>query len=167
VKNILWLFSILLLFVSAAIAQTQNVPADIVARLRDQARMTFVKTQIPHNEEYVAAVLSNGSVIYTMVSNRGGKFSRPPGIMLLLHTHPYGSHREPSDRDKATANKIAAPNCVVTATEVECALPEGKIVPGRIVREATVEAYNTKPRPRAMSTPVAGLGTCGSADRCF
>ena len=131
-KNILWLFSILLLLLSMAASQTQRVPADVVAKVRRQAQMTYVATQIPHNEEYCAAVLSNGSVVYAMVSNRGGKFSLPFGIMLLLHTHPYGAEPLPSDADRATARKIAAPNCVVTATEVKCALPDGRIVPGDI-----------------------------------
>lgn len=129
-KNILGLFSILLLFVSAAIAQTQSVPADVVAMLRKQARMTYVHTQIPHNEEYAAALLSNGSLVYAMVIDRGGKFNLPQGVMLLLHTHPYGARREPSDADRATAKKISAPNCVVTAREVWCAMPNGKIVRG-------------------------------------
>ena len=136
-KNILWLFSILVLFVSMATSQTQSVPADVVVRLRSQAQMTFVNTQIPHNEEYVAAVLSNGSVVYTMVSDRGGKVSLPRGIMLLLHTHPYGAQREPSDADKSTAKKISVPNCVVTATEVQCALPDGEIVPGHLSAQVT------------------------------
>jgi len=134
VKNILWLFCILLLFLSLATSQTQRVPADVVAKVRRQAQMTYVDTQIPHNEEYCAAVLSNGSVVYAMVNNRGGKFSLPFGIMLLLHTHPHGAEPLPSDADKATARKIAAPNCVVTATEIKCALPDGKIVPGEIPR---------------------------------
>ena len=133
-KNILWLFCILLLFLSLATSQTQRVPADVVAKVRRQAQMTYVDTQIPHNEEYCAAVLSNGSVVYAMVNNRGGKFSLPFGIMLLLHTHPHGAEPLPSDADKATARKIAAPNCVVTATEIKCALPDGKIVPGEIPR---------------------------------
>ena len=129
-KNVLWLFSILLVFVSSAPAQTQSVPADIVARLRSEAQMTYVHTQIPHDEEYAAAVLSDGSVIYTMVSDRGGKFNLPLGTMLLLHTHPFGARGEPSDADKATAKKISAPNCVVTVKEVWCVMPDGKVVPG-------------------------------------
>ena len=133
-KNILWLFCILLLFLSLATSQTQRVPADVVAKVRRQAQMTYVDTQIPHNEEYCAAVLSNGSVVYAMVSNRGGNFSLPIAIALLLHTHPHGAGPLPSDADKATARKIAAPNCVVTATEIKCALPDGKIVPGEIPR---------------------------------
>jgi hydrogenase/urease accessory protein HupE len=110
VKNILWLFSIVLLFVSAAIAQTLSVPADLVAMLRKQALMTYVHTQIPHTEEYVAAVLSSGSLVYTMVIDRSGKLNLPQGIMLLLHTYPYGAEREPSDADRASAKKISAPN---------------------------------------------------------
>jgi hypothetical protein len=133
VKNTLWLLSILLLFVSAALAQTQPVPADIVARLRRQAQITYLNTQIPHPEEYAAAVLSDGSASYTMVSDRGGKLALPLGIMLLLHTHPYGAQREPSDRDQATAKKMSVPNCVVTAKEVWCAMPDGKIVPGLLL----------------------------------
>ena len=129
-KNILWLLSILLLFVSSATSQTQSLPAGVVARLRRQAQMTYLSAQIPHNEEYVAAIGSNGSVFYTMVCNRGGTFRLPLGIMLLLHTHPYGTQRKPSDADKATAKKIGAPNCVVTGKEVWCAMPNGKIVPG-------------------------------------
>jgi len=131
-KNTLWLFSILLLFVSAALPQAQSVPAGIVARLRRQAQMTYVNTQIPHDEEYAAAVLSNGSVVYTMVSDRGGKLGLPLDIMLLLHTHPYGAQPVPSSEDKATAKKIAAPNCVVTATEVWCATADGKVVRGEL-----------------------------------
>ena len=129
-KNILWLFSIPLLFVSSATSQAQSVPADVVVRLRSQAQMTYVDTQVPHTEEYVAAVLSTGSVVYTMVSDRGGTFSLPIGIMLLLHTHPYGSQPSPSDADKATAKKIAAPNCVVTAKNVWCAMPNGRVARG-------------------------------------
>jgi hypothetical protein len=133
VKNIPWLFSILLLFLSVATSQTQRVPADVVARLRSQAQLTYVHTQIPHDEEYIAAVLSNGSVVYTMVGDRGGKLSLPLAIVLLLHTHPYGARPLPSDLDKATANRIAAPNCVVTAAEVQCALPDGKILAGELL----------------------------------
>lgn len=129
-KNIQWLFSILLLFVSSATSQTQSVPADVVARLRRRAQMTYMPMQVPRNEEYVAAVRSNGSVVYTMVSDRGGTFRLPLGITLLLHTHPYGARRGPSDADKATAKKIAAPNCVVTVKEVWCAMPDGEIIPG-------------------------------------
>ena len=129
-KNTLWLFSILLLFAATARAQTQGVPAEIVATLRRQAQLTYVHTQIPHDEERIAAVFSNGSVVYTMVRDRGGKFSLPLGVILLLHTHPYGAQREPSDADKATAKKILAPNCVVTVNEVWCAMSNGKIVPG-------------------------------------
>ena len=55
-KNILWLFSILLLFVSAAASQTQSIPADVAVRLRRHALLTYMPTQSPHNEEYVAAV---------------------------------------------------------------------------------------------------------------
>ena len=145
-KNIPWLFSILLLFVSAAMAQTQSVPADVVVRLRNQGQITYVHTQIPHNEEYAAAVLSNGSVVYTIVSDRGGEFSLPLAIVVLLHTHPYDAPTIPSDADKATAKKIAAPNCVVTAREVNCALPDGKIVPGEIIRDAAVESAQYKAR---------------------
>jgi len=130
VKNTLRLLSTLLLFASAALAQTQTVPADIVARLRRQAQMTYVNTQIPHHEEYAAAVLSNGSVVYMMASDGGEQFDLPLGIMLLLHTHPDGVRREPSEEDKATAKRISAPNCVVTVTEVWCAMPNGKIVLG-------------------------------------
>ena len=130
-KNILWLFSILLLFVSsAATSQTQTVPADVVARLRREAQVTYVHTQIPHNEEYAAAVLSNGSVVYTRVSDRGGKFSLPLGIILLLHTHPCDALPVPSNADKAAAKKIAAPNCVVTLAEVWCAMPNGGVTRG-------------------------------------
>ena len=129
-KNILWLFFILLLFVYAALAQTQSVPADIVAKLRAQAQVTYADLQIPHHEEYAAAVLSNGSVVYTMARNGGGTVSLPLGVTLLLHTYPYGARREPSAADKATARKIAVPNCVVTEKEVWCAMPDGKIVPG-------------------------------------
>ena len=129
-KNVLWLFFILLLFVSAALAQTQSVPADVVARLREQAQVTYADLQIPHNEEYVAAVRSNGAVVYMMVRNGGGMISLPLGIVLLLHTHPYGDKGKPSEADKATAKKIAAPNCVVTMRDVWCAMPNGKIVPG-------------------------------------
>jgi len=92
--------------------------------------MTYVNLQVLHNEEYAAAVISNGSVVYSVVSNRGGTLSLPSGIMLLLHTHPYGAQPVPSDADKATAKKIAAPNCVVTVKEVWCAMPNGKTVPG-------------------------------------
>ena len=133
-KNILWLFSILLLFGSAALAQSQRVPADIVAKLRKKALMTYVNTHIPHDEEYVAAVLSDGSVVYTMVMDRGGTFRTPPGIMLLLHTHPFSGESDPSDVDEATARRISAPNCAVTATEVWCAMPNGNIVRGKIGR---------------------------------
>lgn len=131
-KNILWLFSILLLFVSSATSETQSVPADLVVKLRRQAQMTYVNTQVPHNEEYAAAVLSNGSTVYAVVSDRGGKFSLPQGVMLLLHTHPYGARPVPSDADKATAEKVAAPNCVVTATKVWCAMPDGEVVRGEL-----------------------------------
>ena len=128
-----WLFSIiLLLFVSAAIAHTLSVPADVVAKLRSQAQMTYVHTQIPHCEEYVAAALSNGAVVYPMVSDRGGKFGLPIAIVLLLQTHPCDAPHVPSDVDRATAKKIAAPNCVVPATQVQCALLDGKIVPGEL-----------------------------------
>ena len=41
-KNILWLFSILLLFLSMAASKTQRVPADVVAKVRRQAQMTYV-----------------------------------------------------------------------------------------------------------------------------
>ena len=129
-KNILWLFSILLLFVSLATSQTQSVPRDVVVRLRSQAQMSYANLQLFHNQEYAAAVISNGSVVYAVVGNRGGTFSVPHGIMLLLHTHPYGAQRVPSDTDKATAKKIAAPNCVVTATQIWCAMPNGKVVRG-------------------------------------
>lgn len=129
-KNILWLFSILLLFVSVSASQTQSIPADVVVRLRRHALMTYMPTLIPHNEEYVAAVRVNGSVVYKMVRGRGGTFRLPVGIMLLLHTHPYGARPLPSDADRVTAKKIAAPNCVVTAKEVWCAMPNGKVVPG-------------------------------------
>ena len=129
-KNILWLFPILLLFVSAAIAQTLSVPAAVVVKLRHQAQMTYEDAKIPHNEEYAAAVLSDGSVLYTMVSDRGGNFSLSLGIKLLLHTPPNGVQSERSGRDKATAKKISAPNCVVTLKEVWCTMPDGKIVPG-------------------------------------
>ena len=132
-NNILWLFSILLLFASVAASQTQSIPTDVVARLRRHAQMTYMPTQIPHNEEYVAAVRFDGSVVYTMVRGRGGTFRIPFRIMLLLHTHPYGARSLPSDADKVTAKKIAAPNCVVTATEVWCAMPNGKVVPGVLV----------------------------------
>ena len=138
-KNILWRFSVLLLFVPWTLAQSQSVPADIVARLRREAQMTYIHTQIPHDEEYDAAVLSNGSVIYTMVSDRGGQFNLPLGMILLLHTHPYGAQREPSDRDQATAKKTAAPDCVVTVREVWCAMPDGKIVPGVLLANRPIE----------------------------
>jgi len=72
-----------------------------------------------------------------MVSDRGGKFGLPLGIMLLLHTHPYGAQPVPSYADKATAKKIAAPNCVVTATKVWCAMPDGKVVRGELVARQT------------------------------
>ncbi|HKR83242.1 MAG TPA: hypothetical protein VJS37_03650 [Terriglobales bacterium] len=132
-KNTLWLVSILLRFVSAALAQTQSVPADVVAKLRKQAQMSYLHAQILHDEEYAAAVFSNGSVVYTMVSDRRGKFDLPLGTMLLLHTHLYGAQPEPGNADKETAKKILAPNCVVTANEVWCAMPKGKIVPGVLV----------------------------------
>jgi len=137
VKNILWLFSILLLFASSATSQTLSVPADVVVKLRRQAQMTYLNMQLPHNEEYAAAVLSNGSVVYAMVSDRGGKFGLPLGIMLLLHTHPYGAQPVPSYADKATARKIAAPNCVVTATKVWCAMPDGTVIPGELAARQT------------------------------
>ena len=131
-KNTLWLFSILLLFVSPATSETQSVPAEVVLRLRRQAQMTYVNMQVPHNEEYAAAVVSNRTVVYSVVSDRGGTFRLPLGIMLLLHTHPYGAQPVPSEADKRTAQKIAAPNCVVTATQVWCAMPNGKIVRGEL-----------------------------------
>ena len=131
-KNILWLFSILLLFVPSAIAQTESVPADVVVKLRHQAQMTYINMQLPHNEEYTAAVLSNGSVLYGMVSDRGGKLRLPHGVLLLLHTHPYGAQPVPSEADRATAGKMAAPNCVVTATKVWCAMPDGEVVRGEL-----------------------------------
>jgi len=162
VKNILWLFSILLLFVPLATSQAQIVPSDVVTRLRSQAQMTFVNTQIPHHEEYVAALLSNGSVVYTMVRDRGGKFRLPVGIMLLLHTHPYGSHREPSDADKATAKKISAPNCVVTVTEVWCAMPNGKIVPGELSGKQQSRAH--PPFARVIPEPWKFHPLCNSYD---
>lgn len=100
--------------------------------------MTYVNTQVPHNEEYAAAVLSNGSVLYLMVTDQGGTVSLPLGIMLLLHTHPYGAQPMPSDADKATAEKVAAPNCVVTATKVWWVMPSGKVVRGELAaRQAT------------------------------
>ena len=136
-KNILWLFSILLLFGPSATSQTQSVPADVVVKLRREAQMTYLSTQVPHNEEYAAAVLSNGAVVYAVVSDRGGKFSLPQGIMLLLHTHPYGAQPVPSEADKATAEKVAAPNCVVTATKVWCAMPNGKVVRGELAGSQT------------------------------
>lgn len=136
-KNTLWLFSVLLLCVPSARSQTQAVPADVVGTLRRRAQMTFVSTQVPHSEEYAAAVLSNGSVVYSMGSDRGGTFRLPLGIMLLLHTHPYGARAVPSDRDKATAQKIAAPNCVVTASKVWCATPNGRIVRGELAAKPT------------------------------
>ena len=95
-KNILWLFPILLLFVSAAIAQTLSVPAAVVVKLRHQAQMTYEDAKIPHNEEYAAAVLSDGSVLYTLVSDRGGNFSLSLGFKLLLHTPPNGVQSEPA-----------------------------------------------------------------------
>jgi len=128
VKNTLWLFSILLLFVSRALPQTQSVPADIVAKLRRQGEVTYVHTQIPHDEEYAAAMLSNGPAVPTMMSARGGQFGLPLGVLLL--TRPYGAQLEPNDASAATANKISAPNCVVTVKEVWCAMPNGNIVPG-------------------------------------
>jgi len=137
VKNTLWLFSVLLLFVPSARSQTQTVPADVVGTLRRRAQMTFVSTQVPRSEEYAAAVLSNGSVVYSMVSDRGGTFRLPLGIMLLLHTHPDGAQPVPSDPDKATARKIAAPNCVVTTSKVWCATPDGKIVRGELAAKPT------------------------------
>jgi len=137
VKKTLWLFSVLLLFASSATSQTLSVPTDVVVKLRRQAQMTYLNMQVPHNEEYAAAVLSNGSVVYAMVSDRGGKFSLPSGIMLLLHTHPYGAQPVPSYADKATAEKIAAPNCVVTATKVWCAMPDGKVVRGELAARQT------------------------------
>jgi hypothetical protein len=140
VKNILWLFSILLLFVSSARSETENVPADVVVALRHQAQMTYANTQVPHNQEYAAALLSDGSVVYAMVSDRGGKFSLPQGIMLLLHTHPYGAQPVPSDADKATAERIAAPNCVVTATKVWCAMPNRKVLRGELASRQTTSA---------------------------
>jgi len=111
VNNILWLFSILVLFVSMATSQTQRVPADVVARLCSQAPMTSLNTQIPGNDEYVAAALSNGSAIYTMVGDRGATLRLPLATILLLHTHPYNSSREPRYADKTTAKNISAPNC--------------------------------------------------------
>ena len=149
-QNILWLFSILLPFASSATSETQSVPADVVVKLRRQAQMTYVNTQIPHSEEYAAAVLSNGSVVYAMVSDRGGTFSLPLGIMLLLHTHPYGAQPMPSYADKATAGKIAAPNCVVTATNLWCAMPDGKVVRGELARE--VPSVRSHPQARSRST---------------
>ena len=128
-KNTPWLLSILLLFISAPLAETQSVPADIVAKLRRQALMTYVHRQIPYDEEYAAAVLSNSSVVYTMMSARGGKFGLPLGVLLLLHPRPYGAQLEPNDADEATTKKILAPNCVVTVQEVWCAMPNGNIVP--------------------------------------
>jgi len=128
---------LLVLPASSARSQTQSVPTDVVAWLRKQAQMTYLHTLIPHNEEYVAALLSNGSVVYVLVSDRGGKFSLPPGIMLLLHTHPFGASLLPSDVDMATAKKIAAPNCVVTAREVWCAMPNGKIARGVAARQGS------------------------------
>ena len=77
------------------------------------------------------------SVTARMVSDRGGKFSLPQGIMLLLHTHPYGAEPVPSYADKATAVKIAAPNCVVTAATVWCAMRDGKVVRGELVARQT------------------------------
>ena len=129
-KNTLWLLSILLLSVSRALAQTQSVPADIVAKLRRHAQMTYEPSEIAHDEEYAAALLSNASVVYTRMSARGGKLALPPGVLLLLHTRPYGAQLEPGDADKATAKKISAPHCVVTVKEVWCAMPNGNIVPG-------------------------------------
>jgi len=140
---------------SSATALAQSVPSDVVARLRHQAQMTYVWTQIPHNEEYTAAVLSNGAVIYTMVSDRGGKFGLPLGVVLLIHTHPCDSLSVPSDADKATAKKIAAPNCVVTAREVWCAMPNGKVVPGELssARPSRV-AEHAATRPMLISPAV-------------
>jgi len=155
VKNILWLFSILLLFVCSTTSQTQSVPADVVARLRSQAQMTYVHTQIPHNEEYAAAVLSNGTVVYTMMGDRGGKFSLPPAVMLLLHTHPYGALPVPSDADKAAAKKIAAPNCVVTSAEVWCAMSNGKVVPGELSSDRR-EWPSTRPSHLQRTSAVGG-----------
>ena len=128
-KNTLWLLSILLLLISAPVAQTQSIPADIVAKLRRQALMTYAHTQVPLDEQYAAAVLSNSSVIYTMMSARGGKFGLPLRILLLLRTRPPGTQLEPNETDEATAKKIWAPNCVVTVKEVRCAMPNGNIVP--------------------------------------
>ena len=55
---------ILLLLVSLlpAVAQNQtiNIPQDVVARPRRQAHMTYMQMSIPHDEEYAAAILSNG-----------------------------------------------------------------------------------------------------------
>jgi hypothetical protein len=83
VKNTLWLISILLLFVSAVTSQTLSVPADVVPKVRSQAQMTYVHTQTPDNEEYAAAVVSNGLGVFRMVNNRGGKFSLPLAVTLL------------------------------------------------------------------------------------
>ena len=136
-KNTLWLFSILLLFVSSATSQTQSVPREVVVTLRSRAQVTYINTQVPHDEEYAAAVLSNGSVVYRKLGDRGGTFNLPLGTMLLLHTHPHGTEPVPSDADEATARRIAAPNCVVTATKVWCAMPNGKVVVGEMAAAQT------------------------------
>ena len=88
-----------------------------------------------------------------MVSNRGGKFSLPFGIMLLLHTHPYGAEPLPSDLDRATARKIAAPNCVVTATEVKCALRTAESFPA-IFQGGSSRGLSL---PFAPSVPLLGI----------
>jgi hypothetical protein len=124
------LFVILFLLVSLlpAVGQDQtqvNIPQDAVEHLRTEANISYrVST---YTEEYAAVVLVDGEVQYFELPSEGGRFSIPVATKLLLHTHPKTGTSKPSDIDIATAKQIKVPNCVVTRSDIWCAMPDGRI----------------------------------------
>jgi hypothetical protein len=102
-----------------------NIPQIVVGHLRSSAAVTFLIWG--HPEEYAAAVTPYDVEYHHDFGADGGRFSTPTHTTLLLHTHPMGVPIQPSPKDVATAVKFRIPNCVVSQSEIWCAMPDGRI----------------------------------------
>jgi hypothetical protein len=106
------------------------IPHDVVNRLRISASRSYTYPQF--TEEYAAVIGDDGAVSYATLDRQesgvgGGTFNHTGTVKLLLHTHPMNDGVKPSVTDIHTAIAIGAPNCVVTRSEIWCALPDGTV----------------------------------------
>lgn len=106
------------------------IPHDVINKLRISASRSYTYPQF--TEEYAAVIGGDGAVSYATLDRQesgvgGGTFTHTGGVKLLLHTHPMNDGVKPSVTDIRTAIAIGAPNCVVTPSEIWCALADGTV----------------------------------------